>query len=164
MNTNKNINPEAAAETSTPTPEQIAAAQAILAAVQQQSVINEQVVVDPVNTVSGIDPIKKLELETKFQELINTPRYWENPNRIKRLAEALVLPVYDSRSMQQFFISANDELVAKEMKSAIQESRVPVMPTDDEIKSLAEKKYEDKQIADAAKEKAAEEKAAKKTK
>jgi hypothetical protein len=157
-------NPITAAETSTPTPEQIAAAQAILAAVQQQSVINEQVVVDPVNTVSGIDPIKKLELETKFQELINTPRYWENPNRIKRLAEALVLPVYDSRSMQQFFISANDELVAKEMKSAIQESRVPVMPTDDEIKSLAEKKYEDKQIADAAKEKAAEEKAAKKTK
>ncbi len=109
-----------------------------------------------------IDPAKKQELEQKFQESINNPRYWENPNRVKRLEEALVLPMFDDRSLQQFFISAKDELLAKEMKSAIAESRVPVMPTEDAIKALAEKKYADKQVAEAEKAKAAADKAAKK--
>ena len=204
-----NTNPEAAAKTFTA--EEIAAAQAILAAVSQSTLspditsnnVSTGTSVSPITTadnhdavtadltdntympavgtsdVSGsdlhttsivrdgevtfvIDPAKRRELEEKFQEMISNPRYWENPNRIKRLKEALVLPVFDNRSMQQFFISAKEELLAKEMKAAIAENRIPVMPTEDAIKALAEKKYDDKRELDAEKAISAAAKAAKK--
>lgn len=117
---------EAAVKTSPITPDQIAEAEAILAAAKQQPAINEQVIEDPAKTVDGIDENKKQELEAKFQDLINTPRFWENPNRIKRLEEALVLPMFDDRSKQQFSISAKEELLAKEMQAAIEQNRPPV--------------------------------------
>ena len=93
-----------------------------------------------------IDQVKKQELEEKFQTLINNPRYWENSNRIKRLEEALVLPVYDDRSMQQFYISAKEELIAAAMKHAITNRCIPVEPTEAEIMTLAEFKYDEKYV------------------
>jgi hypothetical protein len=111
---------------------------------------------------NAINLEKKHELEGKFQDLINNPRFWENQNRIKRLEEALVLPVFDDRSMQQFYISAKDDLLAKEMKLAIEDNRPPVMPTEEAVKELAKKKYDDKQKLEQDKAKKAQEKADKK--
>lgn len=81
----------------------------------------------PDPSLGVIDLSKKLELEVKFQAIINTTRFWANPNRVKRLDDALILPVYDDASMRMFYNSAEDELLAEEMKVAIIEKRVPVI-------------------------------------
>jgi len=93
-----------------------------------------------------IDPIKKQELEEKFQAIINTTRFWANPNRIKRLDDALILPVYDDASMRMFYNSAEDELLAEELMVAIKEKRVPVLPTKEQIMERAELKYHEKYV------------------
>jgi len=97
-----------------------------------------------------IDPAKKLELEEKFNELINNPRYWENPNRISRLETALILPVYDDASMRMFYGSAHDELVLAEYKKAKAEKRTPLDITEEQIMELAEYKYHQKYVIEPA--------------
>jgi hypothetical protein len=160
---------EAAVQTSTPTPEQIAAALEYITKANAAASITTtpdvnaepEVQIESADSLSQnenveagkIDHEKKQELEEKFQELINTPRYWENPNRIKRLEEALVLPVYDNRSKQQFYISAKNDLIAKENKASMAEQRIPREITETQIMALAEEKYLQKSQRDAAKKK-----------
>lgn len=96
--------------------------------------------------LGAIDPVKKQELEEKFLVRINNPRFWSNPNRIKRLDAALILPVYDDPSMRMFYDSAKDELTDEAMKYAIANQCVPVAPTDEQIMERAEIKYHDKYV------------------
>ena len=98
-----------------------------------------------------IDQIRKEALEQKFHEAINNPKFWSNPKRADRLEQALVVPVYDDKSLQQFFISAREELKSKALDYAIEKGVVPVMPTEIEIRALAEEKYDAKQKKDAEK-------------
>ncbi len=95
-----------------------------------------------------IDLARQDELTTRFIDLINNPQYWKNPNRIMKLDEALFLPVYDDRSLQQFYNSAKDELIKSAMKFAIDNKTVPVMPTEDQICKLAESKHSEKVAKD----------------
>ncbi len=104
----------------------------------------ESTTLDHEDSEGVIDQEKKQELETLFAKTINNPRYWENPNRVKRLEEALALPRYDDRSMQQFYNSATDELKDAAFNKALQNECAPVMPTEEEICALAEKKHADK--------------------
>ena len=93
---------------------------------------------------------KKQELEETFATIINNPRFWENPNRVKRLTDALIIPTYDDASKRMFYKSAEDELLEREIKAAIKENRVPVAPTQDQIMELAKAKYHDKYVLEPA--------------
>lgn len=95
-----------------------------------------------------IDLEKKRDLDARYNDLINNPRFWENPNRIKALDDALYLPVYDDKSLQMFYNSASDELIKKAMALAIKNSSVPVMPTEQQICALAEEKHYEKYVAE----------------
>lgn len=99
-----------------------------------------------VSAPNPIDVAKKVELEERFQAIINNPRFWENPNRIKRLDDALVLPVYDDASMRMFYNSAKDELLEKEFRAAMMEKRAPVEIAESQIMELAEYKHHEKYV------------------
>jgi hypothetical protein len=100
---------------------------------------------------SNIDLVKKQYLETLFAETIINPRFWSNPKRPERLELALNIPEYDNRSLQQFAISAEDELTKEAMDFAIANECIPVKPTKEQIRARAEQKYEDKLAKDAVK-------------
>jgi len=103
---------------------------------------------DGITGLAVIDLAKQSELTFKFNDLINNPQYWKNPNRITKLDEALFLPTYDDRSLQQFYNSAKDELIKSAMNLAIKNNTVPIMPTDNEICPLAERKHSAKVAKD----------------
>lgn len=100
---------------------------------------------------SFIDADCKARIEALFASSISDPRFWSNPKRIERLETALAVPLFDNRSLQQFAISAEDELIKAAMELACKTKSVPVMPTEGEITALAEAKYAAKQQKDAAK-------------
>lgn len=91
-----------------------------------------------------IDPVRKRKLEALFAESINNPRFWTNEKRVERLEQALNIPEYDDRSLQQFAVSAKEELIKEAMEYAIANNQVPVMPSKEEIRARAEEKYEEK--------------------
>lgn len=105
-----------------------------------------------VTGLAVIDLAKQSELTLRFNDLINNPQYWSNSNRITKLDEALFLPMYDDRSLQQFYNSANDELIKAAMKTAITNNEVPVMPSEEEIRKLAESKHSEKVAKDLRRE------------
>jgi hypothetical protein len=145
MSNQQNVNQEAAVSTSSFTPEQLAEAAKILASQQQE------VAEVAVEAVSPINQQKKDELIVAFNAMIENPRYWENENRIKRLEDALKLPKFDDRSLQQFYVAAKEELIKSAMKTAIQNKVVPVEPTEEEIEELAKQKKAAKEAKDAKK-------------
>lgn len=98
-----------------------------------------------------IDVQRKQKIETLFAASINDPRFWSNLKRLDRLEDALKVPLFDDRSMQQFAISAKDELKSLALDIALNNNTVPIMPTEAEITALAEAKYAAKQLKDAAK-------------
>ncbi len=100
-----------------------------------------------VSPLGVIDLKKKRDLDARYNALINNPRFWENPNRIKSLDDALNLPVYDDKSLQMFYNSASDELIKQAMEFAIKNKSVPVMPTEQQICALAEEKHYEKYVA-----------------
>lgn len=138
----------------TPTPEQTAAAQAIIdqsatSLIDRTTVLDEN---EPATTVQSLIPAELVEdLTTIFIASMANPDFFRNPKRAERLKEALVVPMFDDRSMQQFAISAREELTRLAMNTAIKQQIVPVMPTDEEIAVLAKKKFDDKQAKDSAK-------------
>lgn len=145
MSNQVNVTQETAVSTDNFNPEQ-------LPAVEAQTGSQQQEVTEAAATqVSPINQEKKAELIATFNEMIENPKYWENENRIKRLEEALKLPKFDDRSMQQFYVSAKEELIRAAMDAAIKNSVVPVMPTEEEIVALTKKKKADKDGKDAKK-------------
>lgn len=109
---------------------------------QVETVLENQTIIDPERARYFID---------KTTALVNNPRFWENPNRATRLDEVLNLPMFDDRSMQQFFISAREELTAKVLKRAVETQTVPVPVAEEDIIALAQAKSEAKRKKDAAK-------------
>jgi hypothetical protein len=102
MSDQQNVNSETAVSTTTFNPEQLPVAE-VQAAKQQQEVTEE-----PATEASQINQQKKAELTDAFNAMIENPKYWENENRIKRLEDALKLPKFDDRSLQQFYVSAKE--------------------------------------------------------
>ncbi len=119
---------EAAVIVSTITEDQIAAAQALLAAANIQPPISPDISEAPVSTTDNfntesaddseadngvIDLTKKLELEEKFQQMINNPQYWTKASRIKRLEDALVFPNEFSQVILNLLSNAGEAVKAK---------------------------------------------------
>ena len=100
-----------------------------------------------------IDQVRRQAMEAKFNETINNPRFWANPKRAERLDQALTIPEYDDRSLQQFAISASEELNREAIDFAIASGSVPVKPTKEQIRARAEEKYEAKLAKEAKKKK-----------
>jgi hypothetical protein len=88
-----------------------------------------------------IDEAKKQELESKFRETISNPRFWAKEARFDTLMDNLEVPMFDDRSLQQFYIHAMSDLTG-EAATLSQKKRVPVvMPTEEEGKAEAWKRY-----------------------
>lgn len=136
------------------TPEQLAAARLIIDQ-QAQSTLNltasPEVHPDQPLPAVVIDQVRKQRLEIKFSEVINDPRFWTNLKRVNRLEQAAHLPEYDNKSLQQFAISAEEELCKEALDFAIANQSVPVMPTKEQIRARAEEKYEVKLAKEAEK-------------
>jgi uncharacterized protein involved in copper resistance len=81
-----------------------------------------------------IDQAKKQALEGKFNETISNPRFWAKDSRYKTLMDNLVIPVFDDRSLQQFFNHATDDLITAAAKKSSSSGLPVVMPTEEEIK------------------------------
>jgi len=143
--------------TITPTPEEVAAAQAILAQVQAAQdttappVQTEESAVKPADQQAVIPAEIVAELTTLFTATMDNPDFFAKESRVVALRNALKVPMFDDRSMQQFSVSAREELTRLAMDTAIKKQIVPVMPTAEEITVLAKKKFDDKQAKDAAK-------------
>ena len=82
-----------------------------------------------------IDQAKKQALMAKFEETINNPRFWAKESRYKTLMDNLVIPVFDDRSLQQFFNHATDDLITAAAKKSSSSGLPVVMPTEEEIKA-----------------------------
>lgn len=99
-----------------------------------------------------IPPADKIAVYAeKFQAVITNPRFWSNPKRVDRLDEALNIPEYDDRSLQQFFNSAMEELKAEAIQYAIENNCVPIMPTREQGRVRAEAKHAAKLAGEKAK-------------
>lgn len=107
----------------------------------------------PVQETVPINQEKKERLKNLCFKVLDDPRFWAKDNRVKRLEEALKLPMFDERALQQFTISARDELTREAMELAIKNNVAPVMPTDKEIRKRAQEKHEAK-LAKESKKKA----------
>lgn len=155
------------------TQEELKNAQAIIAQATAQGVQSASDHVDPVNppaqsnvTVSvslpvasptlevpamsgamvGINEVKKQALRDKLEETINNPRFWAKEIRYDSVMSALVVPVFDDKSLQMFYNHAQDDLTTEAAKKSC-ESGVPVvMPTEDEIKAEVWIRYTGKLI------------------
>lgn len=108
---------------------------------EQQENVSEQAVTSLTDECRQ----KAESILARCRDALFNPRFWDNPKREERMLEACNIPVYDDRSLQQFYISAKEELTRKAMELAIKTKTVPVEPHEADICALAEKKYADKQ-------------------
>lgn len=143
-------NTDVATAVTTPSAADIAAAHAIVNEIAGVHATTPTGAPAPSTEGVVVNEAKKQELTDLFTLRINTPRFWENPNRVTRLEAALILPMFDDPSMRMFYDSALDELMAIEFKNARLEKRPPVDPTEDQIIELAEQKHHEKYIAEPA--------------
>jgi len=143
-----------------PTAEQVAAALLIIE--QSSTILPDRTTVLGESTPAplvqhDIPEALVAKLTALFTVTMANPDFFKNPKRAVRLEDALVVPMFEDRSMQQFAISAREELTKQAMDTAIENNAVPVKPTDEQITALAVVKYEAKQLKDA--ERAAKKKA-----
>jgi hypothetical protein len=85
----------------------------------------------------AIDDAKKQELERKFQETINNPRFWAKMSRHDALLSALVVPVFDDKSLHMYYIHADSDLNAAAAKKSKADGVPAILPTDEQIKAEA---------------------------
>lgn len=153
-----------------PTPAEIAAAQAVLAKVNTPEEPTEttdhsdlpdkpaetDAPVESSSTSDGepsptecevtIDPVKKEKLEVLFAETINNPRFLAKESRYTDLIAALTIPVFDDRSLQQFYNHAKDDLTNEAAVRSAKEGLPVVLPTEEEVKAEAWERYTKKQM------------------
>ena len=116
---------------------------------------DDQLAIQPITVTATaaivIDEAKKQELELKFRETINNPRFWAKEARFDTLMDNLEVPMFDDRSLQQFYIHATDDLYADAARLS-QRTKVPAeLPTEVECKTEAWKRYIAKQTDIATK-------------
>jgi len=90
---------------------------------------------------SSIDPVKREELTQLFLATLDNPRFWAKDTRVEALKNALVIPVFDDRALQQFFNHAMDDLIAKAALHSSQSGQPAIMPTEEQAKTLAWERY-----------------------
>lgn len=102
--------------------------------------MNEEVR-DYTQPARNIDLAKKEELQVKFAEAIANPRFWLKETRVKALEDAMAVPVFDDKSLQQFYNHAMDDLNIEAARKSNKEGVPAVLPTEDAGKRLAWERY-----------------------
>jgi hypothetical protein len=101
---------------------------------------------------SGIDTAKRDGLAHRFTMTVNNPRFWAKLSRVQALEDALVIPVFDDKSLQQFYNHAMADLKAEAAEKSSRSGTPAVMPTEGEGKAEAWSRYEAKLNATIRKE------------
>lgn len=83
--------------------------------------------------VGMIDEVRKQAFQVKFNETINNPRFWARPSRVSGLDTALDIPMFEDRSLQQFYNHATDDLINEAAKRSARTGEPVVMPTEEEV-------------------------------
>jgi hypothetical protein len=149
------------AQQSTPTAEQIAAAQALLAQVQAspatdqitdtQAELEEEAADQDPTLDSAIPADVVAELTAIFNATMSNPDFFTKDNRVVTLRNALKVPVSDDRSYQQCYICAKRTLKSEAADLSADTGKVVVMPTEEQIHALALENHKKKQAEKAAK-------------
>jgi hypothetical protein len=109
---------------------------------------------EPVSSAAiVIDLARKDSIIERITTVLNNPRFWEVESRVDRLEDAAVIPMFDDKSLQGFATSAKKELIQVAVEHSVKHQTVAVLPTEDQIRTLALKKHQEKQDKDARKQK-----------
>jgi hypothetical protein len=84
-------------------------------------------------TLVVIDQAKKQAMEFRFSETINNPRFWAKESRFETVMSALVVPVFDDRSLQQYYFHSESDLIANAASKSSAGGVPVVMPTVNQI-------------------------------
>lgn len=142
----------------TPTPEQIEAAQAILAAVAQQPGSQVQLQAEEAtrqaapalangeepqadDAIPAIDQTVVATLREALERAVASRFFMSNTKRVAALRSALTIPVADDKSFQQFYNHAEKDLEAAANKAARQNRTVPEEVTRGMVMEEAQKRY-----------------------
>jgi hypothetical protein len=96
----------------------------------------------------AIDLAKQEALRAKFEDTINNPRFWAKDTRYDTLMSALAVPLFDDRSLHQFYIHAESDMTADAAKKSSAAGVPAVLPTEEEIIAEAWRRW----LADETKE------------
>lgn len=91
--------------------------------------------------VTSIDQVRKQKLKIKFNETINNPRFWAKESRYDGVMSALVVPVFDDRSLHQYYIHADSDLNAGAAKKSKEDGVPAILPSEEEIKAEAWRRW-----------------------
>ena len=95
-----------------------------------------------------IDKAKQDSLRAKLEETINNPRFWSKVSRYDSLMSAMSVPVFDDRSLHQYYIHSESDLKADAATKSFATGVPAVLPTEEEIKAEAWRRW----VADNTKE------------
>lgn len=140
------------------TAEEIAAAQAILAAVAQQQGNQVQLQAEEAtrqaapalangeepqadDAIPAIDQTVVTTLRDALERAVASRFFMSNPKRVATLSSALAIPVADDKSFQQFYNHAEKDLEAAANKAARQNRTVPEEVTRGMVMEEAQKRY-----------------------
>lgn len=87
------------------------------------------------------DPARKNALRARFEATIANPRFWAKESRITALEDATLIPVFDDKSLQQFFNHAMADLESEAARKSSKDSLPAVLPTEEEGKAEAWRRY-----------------------
>jgi hypothetical protein len=137
-----------------PTPEEIAAAHAILAAVEQGTVQalavdTEQAAPEHAHgeepqagdVIPAIDQATVTALREALEKAVASRFFMSNPKRVAALESALTIPVSDDKSFQQFYNHAEKDLEAAANKAARKNRAVPEEVTRAMVMEEAQRRY-----------------------
>lgn len=141
---------EAAVSTTTLTPEQLAEAAKIFASQQQEVREAAAVQASPIDqsSVDGVENEEILptvdQLRNAFEAAMASEVYMGKAKRLQRLLEALKVPMSNDKDYNQFLNHAKKDLYAEAAQKAAEQNQPVVLPTDDEVKAEAKKRYDAK--------------------
>lgn len=139
------------------TAEQIAAAQAILYAANQQasnpasSVVQEESTDEKADGTDTTNTVTVDQLRVAFEAAMVSDIYLGNPKRLERLLESLKIPMANEKDLNQFLNHAKKELYVAAVELAVKNGAVPALPTPEEIMVLAQTKMAAKKAAKTTK-------------
>jgi hypothetical protein len=88
--------------------------------------------------------------DTVAAMLLN-PRFWAKPTRPDDFLAGCSIPVFDDRSLQQFYNHAEDDLTKDAARASQKTNQPVVLPTEDQIKDEVWKRYTKKKLAEVKK-------------
>ncbi|TGU71624.1 hypothetical protein E4633_15050 [Geomonas terrae] len=104
------------------------------------AVAQEVIVIAPPQSAEpagNVDLARQANMKSKFLDTLANPRFWLKESRVKALEDALVVPVFDDKSLQQFFNHAMDDLTTEAAIKSSREGKPAILPTEEEGKAEA---------------------------